>query len=191
MTTTKFNFKYLILFFSMVVLVFSACKKHDDEDDHSHDENELITTVAIMFVDTVANDTLSFKWQQLGGPGTAITVDTIKLLANKNYVAFTSVLDESKTPVFNVSDEIKQDANNHRFVYTSSTVNLTTKILDMDTNVPALELGLIFSAATTNPIPSIGKFNLELKHYTSSSPKTGGLANGSSDISVEFPLLIN
>jgi hypothetical protein len=186
------NFKKLTFILLISVAAISSCKKHDDDhdDDHNHDENELITTVAIQFVDTISKDTLFYKWSQPGGPGSAIAIDTIMLKPNVKYIATTTILDESKNPTFNVSEEIKADANNHRFVYTPTNTNLGIKILDFDTHTPPIELGLNFEANAGVVTQSNGNLNVVLKHYTVSSPKTGGLANGSTDIEVNFPLVI-
>lgn len=168
--------------------IFAACKKQEnDTHDHS-DENELITTLAIHFTDTAAGDTFTYAWRQPAGPGTAITVDTIKLKAGKSYLASVQVLDESKNPVVDITSEIAELANEHRFYYSTINSALQVSILDFDTQNPPMELGLKFRLNSLSNAPWAGLFGVKLKHYPSSSPKTGGEANGTTDIEVSFPM---
>ncbi|OYU97174.1 MAG: hypothetical protein CFE21_02470 [Bacteroidetes bacterium B1(2017)] len=165
-----------------------ACKKQESNNTQISEENELITSVSLTLIDSLTNDTINVKWSQIGGPGTAIVVDTLNLKVNSTYTVFTQILDESKSPIFNVSDEIKADANHHRFVYSSSATGISTSILDFDSHIPPMELGLNFKLRTSNL--STGKFNVMLKHYTEDSPKTLGLQAGSTDIDLSFPVEI-
>ncbi|MCF8254657.1 MAG: hypothetical protein K9J84_08775, partial [Bacteroidia bacterium] len=161
-----------------------------DEHTNIDEENELITSVTLTLVDSATNDTFLYSWKQLGGPGTAITLDTLKLKANRTYFGSTQILDESKTPVFNVTEEIREDANHHRFVFTSSTSNVWVNILDFDTHVPPIELGLKYKIYTLNAVSGNQNLDVVLKHYTESSPKIDGLTAGSTDISVRFPMVL-
>ncbi len=185
--------KKLAIIFGLITLVsLGACKKHDDHDhDDNHDhENELITSVKLHFIDSITNDTFSFAWRQPAGPGTAISIDTIKLVPGKAYTGLVEFWDESKNPIENITEEIKSAANEHRVVYTSTTTRIQTAITDVDSNIPPIELGLKFSAITNATGSETGIYQVVLRHYTSSSPKTGGLQNGSSDADVSFPIVI-
>jgi hypothetical protein len=182
--------KTLILLATASLLFFNACKKHDDDhkhDDHDHD-NELITTVRLQFVDSLSKDTFNYTWSQPGGPGSAVSIDTIGLEADRVYLASVDLLDKSKNPVVSVSEAVLADANSHRFIYTSSLAGTQIRILDFDQQVPAMELGLKFRFFAANT--GTGNFICKLRHYTASSPKSGGLANGSTDIEVEFPIVL-
>jgi len=182
--------KTLILLATASLLIFNACKKHDDDhkhDDHDHD-NELITTVRLQFVDSLSKDTFNYTWSQPKGPGSAVSIDTIGLEADRVYLASVDLLDKSKNPAVSVSEAILADANSHRFIYTSSLAGTQIRILDFDQQVPAMELGLKFRFFAANT--GTGNFICKLRHYTASSPKSGGLANGSTDIEVEFPIVL-
>jgi hypothetical protein len=182
---------FTLLFAFLFMLGITACSKHDDHNDHDHDhENELITTVKLHVIETGTSDTVSYVWQQVGGPGTAIMVDSMLLKQGKIYEVFTEVLDESKTPANNVTEAIRMDANSHRFVYTSNISSLLLQVLDFDTQNPAMELGLKFRITTPDVMGS-GNLKCILKHYTSSEPKTKGVHTGSTDIEVQFPLFVN
>ncbi len=184
--------KKLSIILGLITLVaFNACKKHDDHDhdDHDHD-NELITTIKLHYVEVGTSDTLSFAWRQPAGPGTAVTVDTIKLQPGKTYNGMVEFLDESKSPVVNVTNEIKATANEHRVVYASTTTRVQTQITDFDTHTPPIELGLTWNVSTNANGAESGNYQVILRHYTSASPKTGGIQNGSSDADVIFPILV-
>lgn len=178
-----------ILFYTLAVasiVLLNACKKQDKDETPLPEENELITTISLQAVDTISLDTFNFAWRQPGGPGTKIEVDTIQLDANKGYLVSIDLLDESKNPVVSITEEIEQDANSHRFVYSTNLAGSSIKILDFDSHIPAMELGLKFvlGAGTTGN----GNFNVLLKHYTDLDPKTNGLNAGSTDIEVSFPM---
>lgn len=185
--------RIILLITGISLLTFNACKKHDDHDhdDHKHDhDNHLVTTVELKFIDATAGDTLFFEWSQPAGPGTAITVDTINLKPGKTYQCSVELYDKSKTPAHDLTHEIEEAANEHRFIYTSNTTRLSTQITDFDTQNPPMELGLKFNAITTETGPVNGTLKAILRHYTSSSPKSGGLANGSTDVDVSFPIIV-
>jgi len=182
--------KFVIILGLITLVTVSACKKHDDHDDDHDHENELITSVKLHFIDTVTNDTLSFAWRQPAGPGTAISIDTIKLLSGKTYNGLVEFWDESENPIKNITEEIQNASKEHRVVYTSSTQRIQTNITDVDANIPPIELGLKFNVVTTTTGAEVGTYQVVLRHYNSSSPKSGGLQNGSSDADVSFPIVI-
>jgi hypothetical protein len=172
--------------------IFSSCDKHDEhdhDDDHNHG-NELITTIRFVFTDTTSGSVDTFSWKQPKGPGTPITLDTIRLTSGTSYAVRVEVLDESKSPAQNISNEIAQKAKEHRFVYTVSSNRIQLQITDFDTHNPPLELGLKLQANVGVSGDSTATWRAVLKHYSTAVPKTQGPAAGSTDIDVLFPVLI-
>jgi hypothetical protein len=182
------KFQNILLSGILLLLIISSCKKQESKTNNNTEENELITTLAIHFTDTATGDTFSYAWRQPAGVGTAITVDTIRLKAGKSYLAQVQVLDESKKPAVDITSEIAELANEHRFFYSTINSALQISILDFDTQNPPMELGLKFRLNSLSANPWLGAFGVKLKHYPSSSPKTGGEANGTTDIEVSFPM---
>ncbi len=180
---------YYLIIYTLVFICVISCKRQAN-NQAPVEENELITTVKFTFVDSLTSDTLRFKWTQPGGPGTLITADTMELITDRIYIVSVTIFDESKTPIFNVSDEIKTLQNEHRFFYTSTTGRLNTQITDFDTQNPPMELGLKFKAITSANGPETGNFRAMLRHYTAASPKTGGASAGTADIDVTLPLRV-
>ena len=184
---------FTLLLVGIFMLGTTACSKHDDHDhdDHNHDhENELITTVRLNMIEQGSLDTVRYVWKQVGGPGSAIAVDSILLKQGKVYNVFTEVLDESATPAKNLTESIRTACHVHRFIYTSTIPSVLLQVLDFDTQTPAMELGLRFTI-TTPDVMGAGNLKCVLKHYTNSDPKTNGINAGSSDIEVQFPLIVN
>lgn len=178
----------LLLFAAVATLSFNACKDKDNDDDHD-DENELITTAKITFTHSVSGTAQTFTWSQPGGPGTAITVDTIRLHPDSLYQAAVTLLDESKNPVSDITEEIKELQDEHQFFYTSGTGRLIISNLDKDSkNLP---LGLNFSAQTSTNGNVNGTLKVVLKHYTSAAPKSTDPQAGSTDLDITFPVIIN
>jgi hypothetical protein len=178
--------KQLLLPFLMVLTIFFACKTNDEKDDES---NELITSVFMHFTDS-ANQTTTFKWRQPGGPGARITRDTIVLDSGRTYRVRVEIWDESQTPAVDVTPDIRRTQNEHRFVYTSTTEAISIQVNDFDTNNPPTEVGLDITVSTFGSGPRTGLLRAVLRHYSRRSPKTAGPTAGSTDIDVEFPLVI-
>lgn len=177
----------ILILTSLFIIGFAACTSHKD-DDHNHTHgNELITTVKLMMIDSLTSDTLNFKWAQIGGPGTTIVLDTILIKQNAVYNCYTYILDESKNPAEDKTNEIKAQANFHQFVYSSTISSLNTTILDKDTHNPPLDLGLNFKLTTGSA--STGLFKVKLYHFTNDH-KIHTLEHGTTDIEVEFPCII-
>lgn len=174
--------------FLITVFAFSSCKKQVPPNDDPDHENELITTIRITLL---YGDTQSFTWRQPGGPGTAIQVDTLRLKSNQNYVGWLTLFDESKTPAVDLTEEISDRSNEHRFIFTPSLSRVGVTITDFDNQNPPMELGLNFTVAVSNMGDSTGTLRIVLRHYTNASPKSAGLSAGTTDADVSFPMMVN
>ncbi len=174
--------KYFLLFIAVISLTVSACHK---DDDHDHDEEELITTVRLKFTPP-SGPVLNFSWQDLDGEGgNAPIIPTVNLAANTTYSVELELLNESVTPTEDITEEIQEEANEHLFVYNVNTTGLTVVITDKDGN--NRDLGLKSTWTTTSP--ATGNINILLKHNpnkTASNPA----ATGSTDIDITLPVVI-
>jgi hypothetical protein len=178
------------------VLLLSSC--HRDKDDvpspKNPNENELITTLKLVCVETGnSSNVVEATFRDIDGEGgMAPTIDTIRLIADKNYNVEIFLLDETKNPVANISDEIQQEADSHQFFFSvSNGADLSFMYSDTDKN--GVPIGLrtlwISNAATTS---TFEKVKIILKHQGADKPDSGNgnSAVGSTDIDVEFPILI-
>jgi hypothetical protein len=143
----------------------------------------LITTVKLVFVDSAGVlPEQTFEWRDLDGEGgNSAQIDTIKLQAQKTFNVSILLLDESKSPIDTISNEVFEEGVDHMFFFSHSTVNISTNILDFDAN--GLGIGLQSKWVTAST--SVGTSNIILKHQP--GVKDGTQTPGETDIDVLFP----
>ncbi|MDX2003137.1 MAG: hypothetical protein SFW35_11930 [Chitinophagales bacterium] len=179
----------LLLAFTLTVLfVLNSCSDTKDPDEPN--EQELITTLKITFVDS-ANTSIvrTFQYRDPDGDGgnPAVQFDTIKLAPSKTYVASIVLLDESKTPADSISNEVREEGTDHQFFFTISGVNVTTSYEDVDDNGNPLGLE---SRWKTNTVGN-GTAQIVLKHQPGvKAAAPGDQSLGDTDIELNFPLVI-
>jgi hypothetical protein len=184
---------YSILFLSSVFFL-SACNDKDKDPTKPAPINpkELITTIKLTLTDTAnAANTFTVQWRDADGPGALPPViDTLLLDAGKVYTASVKVLDETKTPVFDVTEEIEEEeADVHQFFYTlSSNLNGRVSINRLDTDVNGLPIGLDLLISTTSGAGVTGTLNVVLSHYDG-IPKTTA-PSPESDVDITFPVRV-
>jgi hypothetical protein len=174
----------LVLF--VFVFGISSCKKDAQEPN----DEEVITTLKINFVPVGGGNTVSFQYDDPDGPGgNAPTKDDITLAPNKTYSVTLELLNKTTNPVEDITEEIEEEADAHRFYYeVASGSNITISGLDNDPN--GVPLGLT-STWTTSGATTTGKVKITLRHYPATPP--GKAANdlvtstkSATDIEVEF-----
>lgn len=180
----------IILLGITVVTFFAACKKDDNNvyNPNPINEEELITTVSLSF-NSNAFPTLPivYNYRDLDGiGGNAPTIDTIKLSRNTIYMLKVYFLDESKTPTVDISEEVEEEANDHLVVFNTDTNYLKVDITDLDTNSPALPLGL--NSLVTAKDAGQTTLRIRLKHQP--GIKNGNVDLGETDVEVVYPVVI-
>jgi len=184
---TKSNQIYIALLNLLITALFSvSCK---DEEVDAKEENELITTVKLNF--TSGGTTQSFKYSDPDGDGgKAPTVDAISLKPNTTYTLTIEVLDESKMPIGNITDEVKQESNEHLFVYTPTPNSLLTYVYgDKDAN----NFGIGITGSTKTNTAGTGKLKVQLRHQppiNGKASKDGTPTPGSDDINIDFNVTV-
>jgi hypothetical protein len=186
---SKFKFLGTALLAGLLVV---SCKKDDKKpDDHHHDhENELITTVQLNFSGKgiSGNDTtftVSFDDPDGTGGNKPTSFDTIRFATNKTYTCDLILLDKSKNPVDTISNEVKEEADEHLFFFTPSNSDaLSVTINDKDSK--GRNLGLKTSWVTKKA--TNGTVKVKLMHQP--GVKDGTSANGDTDVEIDFPLVI-
>ena len=182
----------------ITILTISSCSKEDPKQQLPTNPQEVLTTILIKGYNQ--NDSLNtnyqfnYKWEDLDGDGGNLPViDTLNLDSGIIYTCEITILDKTKTPFDTVSNAIEEEKNAHQFFFTPS-ANLTAKIkaeiLDFDTNIPSLPVGLSFNLNTKSnqsfTTPILGSLNMVLSHYDG-VPKTIEKSS-ESDIDINFPV---
>jgi hypothetical protein len=181
-------YKFLL---SIVIIVgFLACKR--EPEVLPTDDNELITTVELVFTDPL-NVAHSFKFRDVDGDSRTQpeAFDTLKLSRNTEYKVAIYIGDESKGTLVDITKDIEEESDVHLFVYRPNPVSLLAlQIVDVDKN--ALPIGLN-AKAKTQYFPGSGFLQVMLKHQpplNGKVVKTGEEEVGSTDLDLSFPLVI-
>jgi hypothetical protein len=186
----KTTFQTLAFLLILAVSIFTGCKKDTDspvtEPPPPVNESEIMTTFRLTFTDsagTAPSVTAQFRDPDGDGGNPPAQFDTVKLSANTTYLAYITILDETKTPADTISKEVKEEANDHLFFFTPGAgINETIIILDLDTNPTPLPLGLQTKWKTGSA--SSGTTRIVLRHQP--GVKNGNYTPGETDIDITF-----
>jgi hypothetical protein len=183
----KRKMKTLAMMFMSLSLFMTACKKDDVKPDDSNEE-ELITTVLVKIKDKSTNAITTSSWKDIDGDGgIAPVIQPIALSANKTYELELDFLDESKNPAEDITEEIKEEADDHEIFYQLSNALVTITRTDKDTkNLPlGLKADLVTAGTGSSTLTII------LKHKPGTKAAGDNAAKGETDIEVNFPLTVN
>ncbi|MFT6203711.1 MAG: hypothetical protein ACI9V1_001237 [Spirosomataceae bacterium] len=176
---------YLVAF---AFLFLISCEKDDPVIEN---EEELITTLTYKL--TASDGTIvEGKFQDLDGDGgNAPTVNSMVLKPNTTYSGSITLLNESVSPIENITTEVEEEGNEHQFFFETTQANMTVSYDDADVNnLPVgLETKVVTGAASS------GKLSITLKHEPNKSAMgvaDGNIANagGETDINVVFDVII-
>jgi hypothetical protein len=199
-----------IAMLATLATAFTSCKKDKKTEPEAPappiNQGELITTMKVTLTDTITNVSATYVFSDLDGAGgNAATFgnggadSVINITANKAYFTKILLLDESKSPVDTISNEVEEEGIDHMFFFngisptgtTSYITDLnggtTIKYLDSDANNRGIGLLTLWTAPLT-PMPK-EPLLIELKHQP--SVKDGSYAPGETDIQVGFKLKVN
>lgn len=202
-----------IAILAMVAFTFTACKKDKKEEPTPEtpapptNESELITTLKLSLRDTVSNTTTVYVFSDLDGDGgnpaifsgTNQSDSVINITANRVYEATILLLDQTKSPIDTISNEVEEEGADHLFFFNSTAPTgtpysvylpnsmTTIKYLDVDANNRGIGLSTLWTAPTMSMSKS--PLIIELKHQP--NVKDGSYAPGETDIQVAFKLKVN
>ncbi|MFB9863103.1 hypothetical protein [Rufibacter immobilis] len=176
----------LAILFAATVFMTSSCS--NDEDPLPENEEELITTLKLTMVPQGGGTTVTASYRDLDGDGGANPVITgAQLAANKTYEVTVQVLDESKSPAEDITEEVKEEGHEHQFFYVPSPgLNLTVTSTDKDSN--NLPVGITTRMVTT--ATSSGTLQVILKHQPGLKNANSTMNTGETDVEVIFPVQI-
>tara|TARA_B110000503_G_C7124246_1_gene403858 strand:+ start:804 stop:1361 length:558 start_codon:yes stop_codon:yes gene_type:complete len=172
-----------LTFIALVALIFTfnACKDIVDTPPNPNEE-ELITTVELTFInENNLNDVRVFKFADPDGDGgnTPTITDSIVLAANSSYSLAVRFLDESKSPVEDITTEIVAEAIDHLICYITPG-DLMITITDKDAN--KLNLGLAATVKTQGAEST--SLTIRLMHQP--NQKNGNCDIGETDVEITF-----
>jgi hypothetical protein len=107
--------------------------------------------------------------------------------------AITLLNDIDPNNIVNITTEVRNEANFHRFFYTNTCTGVTVpgSSLDLDTQTPAQPVGLLFQVVVS-PTATTGAcvLHVELHHFEAA--KGDGLGSTfDTDLSLDFPITIS
>lgn len=169
-----------------VATLFLQCDKASDVEPD--EENELVTTVLLNFTEAGTSTTTTFTFRDVDGDGgnPPTLFDQVILKPNTSYALAVEVLDESKTPASDITEEIEEEADEHLFVFTSNPASLLTYTYG-DTDSKNLPLGLVGTVRTG--AAGVGTFKVQLRHQPAingMAVKDGTAGPGSDDVNLDF-----
>lgn len=172
----------LAILFSVV-----ACK---DSSVDAEEENEIITTVKLNFITGGTTQSFIFNDPDGDGGNAPVKFDNISLKPNTSYTFTVELLDESKTPSENITEEVATESDEHLFVFTPSPSNLLTYTYgDKDArNFPIGLTGTVQTGAAGS-----GKLKVQLRHQppvNGKDVKDGTPIPGSDDVNLDFNISI-
>lgn len=178
-----------ILNIIFLFIMMGSCKKDPIVDPN---EGELITTVKLKLTDLQigSNAVSEFVFQDLDGEGGVAPqkFDEILLSKGRNYKCEIELLNESTTPVDQVTAEVLKEAADHQVYFISNPSSLVNIVYgDKDSN--NLPIG-ITSYWSTSLMPGSGTINITLKHKPGFKKLDDLVSVGDTDVSIDFKIKI-
>lgn len=167
--------------------LFTQCKD-SGSDLVPDDENELITSVKLHFQEVSSGQISTFQYKDPDGEGgnSPVQFDTIRLKPESDYELSIELLDESKIPVHNITQEVAEKSDEHLFIYKPTPATLLSYTYgDLDKN--GIKIGLTKGAVKTNQAGN-GKLKVQLRHQMGT--KDGTESQGSDDVHLDFTVQI-
>jgi hypothetical protein len=199
----------LFVAFILSAIVFGSCKKKEQAVSPPVPGNEFITTIKWRFQNVSnAHDTCWAVWRDstlLSKPYKDTLKPIARLHANSTYALTVHILDETKNPVNDITQEIGVQRQNYHLYFffnsqglcgasnvnavTGNPANFKVTYEDHDSNNPPLPIGLTDQVATTYTVNSTSAYCTGyLRHQPNS--KNGTFAPGSTDSEVQMQIVI-
>lgn len=183
----KTAFLKSLIYLAIAGISMTACKK---EAPAAEDENELITTVRLKFTQGTTIQTFEFKDIDGDGGAAPTKFDRIVLKPNTTYTLAVELLDETKTPVENKTDEVKKEQDEHLFVFSPAPASLLSYSYG-DKDSKGFNVGLTGTAKTT--AAGTGTLRVQLRHQPpigGVAAKNGTVGPGNDDVNLSFNLTV-
>ncbi len=183
--------KNTLLSFALIfgaIALFTSC----DDEIVIPNEEELITTLIYTLTPEGGGTPIEFKFTDLDGDGGNTPVVTSGILdTNTTYNGQLTLLNESETPVEDITEEIEEEDEEHQFFFFSSLLSTNISYNDMDSDGNPIGLATIVQTGEAGS----GTLTITLRHEpdkNASGVSNGTITNagGETDIEVEFDITI-
>ncbi|MDA9262788.1 type 1 periplasmic binding fold superfamily protein [bacterium] len=180
----KLYFLATVLF----TILLASCSK-DNETPEAVNEEELITTLKVTLVPVSEGNTIVLTTRDLDGDGPnepEVTVSS-NLTAGATYNGTIELLDETKSPADNITEEVEEEADEHQFFYTIGSgldVTATATNLDSEGNLLGTEFELTANTASS------GSLTFTLRHEPTKPNDGLSSAGGETDIEASFSITV-
>ncbi|MBR9860818.1 hypothetical protein GYB22_08735 [bacterium] len=165
-----------------IILSISSCKE-DIVDPPVDNEQEVITTVHLIFTDSASSAVDTFSFMDADGPGGADpTIDSILLNSNSTYFVEAQFLNEQDpNDVEDITEEILEEGADHHICF-DGIVNLNVDVSSdpADNNGFPVPVNSTWRTSTSET----GSFTLLLKHKEGHSHQDCN--EGETDVEVSF-----
>lgn len=178
--------KYTVPFFIVLAIIAGSCKKFEAGENN---EEEVITTLNLVFSPAGGGPTLVYSFDDPDGPGGNNPAQSeIVLAPNTSYSVKLELLNKTTSPADTITSDVLEEAEAHRFYYIPSAGN-SIAVTGLDNDGDGVPLGI--SSTWTTGAPATGTVTITLRHYPGTPPdkQTADMVNSpksSTDISVIF-----
>lgn len=182
-------YKFFILF--TFTFSLTSCISDDDSLPTIVNQEEVITTVSLTLTPEAGGSSLILRSFDSDGDGPNAPVVTVSgdLEADTIYLGTVLFLNETVSPIENITEEVQDEADEHQVLYTiGSSLSASITPTDFDSNSNPLGTSIRLSITS----PSEGLLTITLRHEPK-KPNDGTLldAGGETDVQVSFPVVIN
>jgi hypothetical protein len=140
------------------------------------------------FTDVVSGTKNSFEFKDLDGEGglAPSKFDDIILSQGKTYTCELYLLNESVTPIDDITLQVEKEGIDHQVYYTSTVSGLNISELDKD------EKGLLLGLKSKWSVGSAttGNVNVTLKHKPGIKAANDPIIKGDTDVSIDFKVKV-
>lgn len=168
------------------IALFSACA----HDDHNHDDEEAIVRMTLVLTDTQSTtNTIRATWAQPGGPGTAVTIDTLQLQAGRTYTGQMILTGASGS---DITEIIRSLGVEHQFFFTPEEGAASRVVFTItDRDARSLPIGLQYTVAVqAGTAITNGRVRIELSHFDDPNQKNGSNRSSETDVDIRMPIRI-
>ncbi|NHM05967.1 type 1 periplasmic binding fold superfamily protein [Flavobacterium sp. CYK-4] len=185
-----------LAFLLSVATIFTSCSS--DNDSSPVNEEELITTITVVYTPEGGGSTITLESKDLDGDGPDAPVISVSgpFAQNTTYQGVVSFKNESVNPAEDITEEIVNEAEDHQIFYQKTgTLNNFTYASDaenLDANGKPIGLKSVFT--TTNSASGTLKITLiHLPNKSAAGVSDGDITNagGSPDAEAIFNITVN